>query len=210
MAATLLGERSAMRLLALALLLTLPAAAAHAEPTMEARSATAACLSAVIDGAPVEDVDGEAVTIRRGKDPVSCTVTVSAGEPVVIHDAVMTSIKKRAELFSAARTSWDKAEFASRETFCNISTVRRALNVFVSTGKPGMQPVAVVTVFEVPKRDARCDRDMGMQTIAAAKAPEPAAEPAKVEAPAKAEDPAKAKSKGWKMPHIPGMPRKKS
>jgi hypothetical protein len=154
-----------MRFLVLAMLLAIPAAA-HAEPVQEARSATAACLSAVIDKAPVEDVDGDDVQIRRGKDPVSCTVAVTAGEPVVIRDAVLAAIKRRAELFSAARTRWDPADYASRETLCNIPG-RRALAVLVSTGKPGRVPVLMATVFEAEKRDERCDRDMGVQKPAA-------------------------------------------
>jgi hypothetical protein len=163
-----------MRTFALALLLTLPAVAAHADPVQEARSATAACLSAVIDGAPVEDIDGDDVTIRRGKDPVSCTVRVSAGEPVVIQDAVQVAIKRRAELFTPAKSKWQAGDWAFRETYCNIPG-RRSLAVFVSTNKPGYQPVLTATVFEVAKRDERCDRDLGLQQVAAADAPAPAA-----------------------------------
>lgn len=188
-----------MRTLALVLLLTLPAAAAHADPVLEARSATAACLSAVIDNAPVEDIDGDYVNIRRGKDPVSCTVRVNAGEPVVIKDAVQTAIKRRAELFTPARTTWEVGDWASRETFCNIPG-RRALAVFVSTNKPGLQPVLTATVFEVAKRDPRCDQDMGVQTVAAAAepAPKPVAETA---APA-----AKTKRQSW-LRRLPGLGR---
>lgn len=165
MAAHMLRERGGMRALALALLMTLPAGLAHAEPAQEARSATAACLSAVIDNAPVEDIDGDDVSIRRGKDPVSCTVTVAAGEPVVVRDAVLSAVKKRSELFVPAKTLWDPAGYASRETFCN--TGRRALAVLVSTAKPGGQPVLVATVAETVKRDDRCDRDLGPQSLAA-------------------------------------------
>lgn len=165
-----------MRTLALALLLTLPAVAAHADPVQEARSATGACLAAVIDAAPVEDIDGDDVTIRRGKDPVSCTVRVTAGEPVQVQDAVQAAIKRRAELFTPAKTRWEAGDWAFRETFCNIPG-RRALAVFISTNKPGFQPVLTATVFEAAKRDERCDRDLGVQTVAAADAPEPAAAP---------------------------------
>jgi hypothetical protein len=184
-----LRERSAMRLLILAALLTLSAAAAHADPAQEARSATGACLSAVIDGAPVEDIDGDDVTIRRGKDPVSCTVRVTGGEPVVIHDAVMTAIKRRSELFTPSRSKWEPAEFATRETFCNIPG-RRALAVFVSTAKPGRQPVLTATVFEIGKRDERCDRDLGLQKVSAS-------EPEAVEAPAPAAAKEAEKKDGW-------------
>ena len=187
----MLRERDTMRAFALALLLTVPAAAAHADPVQEARSATAACLSAVIDNAPVVDIDGDDVTIRRGKDPVSCTVTVAAGEPVVIHDAVMTAIKRRPELFAPAKTRWDPAGYAARETFCN--TGRRALAVLVSTAKPGGQPVLLATVAEADKRDERCDRDLGLQKLAAGQptatqapgAEPPAAAPAQTAAPKK-------------------------
>jgi hypothetical protein len=81
----MLGERGGMRSLILAALLLAPAAVAAvpslawADPVQEARSATSACLSAIIDAAPVEDIDGDDVSIRRGKDPVSCTVRVTAG-----------------------------------------------------------------------------------------------------------------------------------
>lgn len=163
-----------MRTLTLALLLTIPAAAAHADPVQEARSATAACLAAVIDAAPVEDIDGEDVVIRRGKDPVSCTVRVDAGEPVVVQDAVQAAIKRRAELFVPAKSKWQAGDWAFRETYCNIPG-RRSLAVFVSTNKPGYQPVLTATVFEVAKRDERCDRDLGLQQVAAAEAPATAA-----------------------------------
>ena len=189
-----------MRTLALALLLTIPAAAAHADPVQEARSATAACLAAVIDAAPVEDIDGDDVVIRRGKDPVSCTVRVDAGEPVVVQDAVQAAIKRRAELFTPAKSKWQAGEWAFRETYCNIPG-RRSLAVFVSTNKPGHQPVLTATVFEVAKRDERCDRDLGVQTMAAAEAPAAApvqtastsTAPAVIELPPQ---PAKAKKKG--------------
>jgi len=191
-----------MRTLALALLLTIPAVAAHADPAQEARSATSACLAAVIDGAPVEDIDGDDVIIRRGKDPVSCTVRVDAGEPVVIQDAVQAAIKRRAELFTPARSKWQAGDWAFRETYCNIPG-RRALAVFVSTNKPGHQPVLTATVFEVAKRDERCDRDLGVQTVAAAEAPAPATAPVETAAatttPPVIElppQPAKAKKKG--------------
>jgi hypothetical protein len=179
MSAVMLGERSGMRALLLApVLLALPAAA-HADPVQEARSATGACLAAIIDAAPVEDIDGDDVTIRRGKDPVSCTVRVTAGEPVLIRDAVLTALKRRAEIFSPAKTRWEPGQWASRETFCNIPG-RRAFAAFVSTAKPGAQPVATVTVFETKDRDQRCDRDAGVQTIAAAEAPPTAAAAAEV------------------------------
>ena len=127
-----------MRWYLIPLVLCLPAMSAHADPAQDARSATAACLSAVIDGAPVEDIQDGAISIRRGKDPVSCTVSVAAGEPVVVRDAVMTAITRRAELFRPTRTRWDPQGFASREAFCNLS-LRRNLNVAVSTAKPGLQ-----------------------------------------------------------------------
>ena len=204
----MLGERGGMRFLILAAVLTVPAAAAHADPVLEARSATGACLAAVIDSAPVEDIDGDDVTIRRGKDPVSCTVRVTAGEPVLIRDAVQVAMKRRAEIFSLARTSWAPGEWASRETYCNIPG-RRAFAVFVSTSKPGRQPVLTATVFEDKTRDQRCDRDLGVQQVAANEvAPPPVAapapaEPARVEA-AKAPEPAQVepaakpeKKDGW-------------
>ena len=209
-------ERKPMRALPLAVLMLVPAAMAHADPVQEARSATAACLSAVINGAPVEDVDGDDAFIRRGKDPVSCTVTVTAGEPVLIRETMLTAIKRRPEIFSAARTAWAPETFASREALCNLPG-RRAVTAFVSTAKPGLQPVAVVTVFETPQRDNRCDRDLGLQVIAAsapiaapaaAASPTPAPEIATAET---APPPAKPqKKKHWRvvMPHIPGISKR--
>jgi hypothetical protein len=165
-----------MRRLFLALPLLAAPVAAFADPVQEARSATGACLAAVIDNAPVEDIDGDDVLIRRGKDPVSCTVRVNAGQPVLIRDAVMVAIKRRAELFVPAKTSWDGAGMASRETMCNLPG-RRSLAVFVSTARPGQQPVLTATVFETAQRDPRCDKDLGLQTVAAM---DPAAGPAGV------------------------------
>lgn len=207
-----------MRTLALALLLTIPAAAAHADPLQEARSATAACLSAVIDNAPVEDIDGDDVAIRRGQEPVSCTVRVSAGEPVQIQDAVQAAIKRRAELIVPAKTRWEAGDWAFREAYCNLPG-RRALAVFVSTNKPGRQPVLTATVFETPKRDERCDRDLGLQAVAANEAPPPAAEaaapsaerhasaPVETAAPAQSDKPKKKRS--W-LRRLPGLSRNDS
>jgi hypothetical protein len=203
----MLGERETMRALALALLMTVPAAAARAEPAQEARSAVAACLSAVIDDAPVEDIDGDDVSIRRGKEPVSCTVHVTGGEPVVVRDAVLTAIKRRSELFTAARTRWEAGEFASRETFCNVPG-RRALAVFVSTAKPGRQPVLTATVFEAPKRDERCDKDLGVQRLAASDEPAaPATAAAAVPPPSEVAAPQAKKKKPSLLRRIPGLGR---
>lgn len=188
-----------MRLTTLALLAMFPAASVHADPAQDARSATAACLSAVIDGAPVGDIEDGPISIRRGTDPVSCTVSVADGEPVVVRDAVMTAITRRSELFRPARTRWDPQAFASREAFCNLS-LRRNLGVVVSTAKPGSQPVLVSTVFEGAARDARCDRDNGLQTFtdagsAATDVQEVAAKPGK--------------PKRRLMPRLPGWGRDK-
>jgi len=210
-----------MRTLALALILTIPAAAATAEPLQEARSATSACLAAVIDDAPVEDIDGDDVTIRRGKDPVSCTVRVTAGEPVQIQDAVQAAIKRRPELLVPAKTRWEAGDWAFRETWCNLPG-RRALAVFVSTNKPGHQPVLTATVFETPKRDERCDRDLGVQTVAvndpppAEAAPPPptasnaqshATAPVETAAAAAPAETAKPKKKQSWLRKIPGLAR---
>jgi len=192
---------------------------ARADPVQEARSATGACLAAVLNGAPVEDIDGDDAFIRRGKDPVSCTVTVTAGEPVQIRDAIQVAIQRRPEAFSLARSTWAAETFASREAWCNLPGAR-AVTAFVSTGKPGMSPVAVVTVFETAKRDNRCDRDLGVQTIAA-NAPDPTAPvaaaapsaPPETKVAAAPQTPAakpEAKKKKWRvvMPRIPGISRK--
>lgn len=186
-----------MRLILLTLLATLPALAAQADPADDARSATAACLSAVIDGAPVGDIEDGPIAIRRGKDPVSCTVTVSDGEPVVVRDAVMTAITRRAELFRPARTRWDPETFASREAYCNLS-LRRHLNVVVSTAKPGSRPVLISTVSEVAARDGRCDRDDGLQPVA-----QEAAAPVVVEV-----APPPPKAKRGLIPRLPGFGKK--
>ncbi|MFZ5719537.1 MAG: hypothetical protein ACOY5Y_08750 [Pseudomonadota bacterium] len=196
-----------MRIPALVLMLSLPAGAALADPAQEARSATAACLAAVIDGAPVEDIDGQDVVIRRGAEPVSCTVRVDAGQPVVIREEVLGAIKRRAEVFSLAKTSWSAGEAASRETFCNLPG-RRALAVVVTTARPEQLPVLTATVFETAERDERCDRDLGVQTVAAV---EPPAEPAQTAAaPAPEEIPAPAakpkKKQSW-LRKIPGLGR---
>lgn len=152
-----------MRLVLAALLATAAPAVANAEPQAEARSAVGACLSAIIDGAPVADqIQGEDVEIRREKVPETCTVTVTAGEPVAVRAAVVEALGKRKERFSPARTRWDPDGFASRETFCNLPA-RRAFNVLVSTAKPGEPLVLVATVLETKERDVRCDRDQGLQ-----------------------------------------------
>jgi hypothetical protein len=199
--------------LGLAAALVLVPATAYADPLEEARGATGACLAAIIDHAPVEDVDGDDVVIRRGKDPVSCTVRVDAGAPVVIRDAVLQAITRRAEHFTPARSKWDPAEFATRETFCALPS-RRNVMAIVSTGKPDASVVLTATVVEAEKRDPRCDQDLGMQTIAAAATPpsaasqtqatSAAAEPIKLDLPpAKPEK----KKKGW-LPRLPGLGKK--
>lgn len=198
-----------MRILlpAAAALFILAPAAAQADPVAEARSATAACLSAVLNDAPVEDIDGDDVTIRRGKDPVSCTVTVTAGIAVQVREAVLTAIQKRSEAFSLARSSWAPGDFATRETWCNLPG-RRAVGAFVSTGKPGHEPVLVATVFETPKRDQRCDRDLGVQAVADKDAPAPAIQASQVSEPTLlGVAPAKPKKKSLRD-RIPGLRKK--
>lgn len=199
-----------MRSLFLAAALIVPAAAAHADPVEEARSATGACLSAVLNGAPVGDIDGDDVTIRRGQDPASCTVTVTAGLPVQVREAVLTAVKKRSEAFSPAKSAWAPGDFASRETWCVLPS-RRAVAAFISTGKPGRQPVLVATVFETSKRDERCDRDLGVQAVADKDAPAadpPAATAASAPEPALLDvGPAKPKKKSLRD-RIPGLRKK--
>ncbi len=193
----------AMRSLLIALSFAAVPMVAMAEPQQEARSAAAACLSAVIDGAPVGDIDGDDVVVRRGVSPISCTVRVTGGEPVVIREAVLAAIKLRPDLFTLARSRWAPAEEASREMFCNLSA-RRALNVAVNTAKPGRLPVLTMTVFELPKRDERCDRDLGLQTaITPADDTIVAVSPPFAKPPAA--DPEKAK-KGWRFPRLPTWP----
>jgi len=167
MAAVITGQGAGMRPLfafAAAAALALPIAA-RAEPAEEARSATGACLAAVIDKAPVGDVDGDDVSIRRGSDPVSCTVEVTGGQPVVVRDAVQQALDRRPEHFTPAKTRWEAGGYAARETFCNVPS-RRNLMVQVTTGKPGANLVLVATVFEAAHRDPRCDRDEGLQKVA--------------------------------------------
>ena len=152
-----------MRLAVLALLASLSAAAAaHADPAYEARSAVGACLAAVIDKAPVEDIKGQDVAIDRETAPNLCKVTVTAGEPAEVRRSVLEAVSARAERFTPARTAWDAGALASRETLCNAPG-RRALNVVVETAKPGASPVLTATVVEGPGRDQRCDQDMGLQ-----------------------------------------------
>jgi hypothetical protein len=152
-----------MRLAALALLASLAVAGgAHADPAYEARSATGACLAAVIDKAPVVDMQGQDVAIHRETTPNLCAVTVSAGDPVEVRQAVLGAISERPERFAPARTPWDAGALASREALCNAPG-RRALNVVVETAKPGGSPVLTATVVEGRERDARCDQDMGLQ-----------------------------------------------
>lgn len=164
----MLGQSGGMRslLLAAAALVALPAAA-HADPQSEAASAVGACVSAIVDGAPVADqIKGEFVEIRREKAPETCTVTVRGGEPVAVRASVVDALTKRKERFSPAKTKWEAGAFASREAFCNLPA-SRAFNVIVSTAKPGEPLVLTATVLETKERDARCDQDQGVQKPAA-------------------------------------------
>ena len=155
-----------MRYLLPALLLFAAPAVSHADPLQEARSATAACLSAIIDGAPVQTTQGQDVAIYRKPGETTCSVSVWAGEPVVIREAVLSAIKRREEAFSPARTAWDPGLFASREVYCNLPA-RRAVIALVDTHKPGRGDVVTVTVADTGKRDDRCDRDRGLQKATA-------------------------------------------
>ncbi len=195
----MLRERSRMRALALSLLLLVPATAAQADPVEEARSATGACFAAILDGAPVETIQGEDVAIYRKPGERTCTVSVWAGEPVVIRDAVLAAVKRRAEAFSPARTAWDPGQFASREVFCNLPS-RRAVIALVDTHKPGGGDVVTVTVADIGKRDDRCDRDLGLQKASADGAAAPA--PADIIQLPVNNRPAKKKKKGW-LPSFP-------
>jgi hypothetical protein len=155
-----------MRLFIPALAASLAAAAlanaAHADPVFEARTATEACLAAVIDRAPVGDAKTGAVALHRDSAPNLCSVTVSAGEPAEVRQAVLDAVAKRPEAFTPARTAWDAGQLASRETLCNRPG-RRAINVVVETARPGATPVLTATVVEGRSRDQRCDVDMGLQ-----------------------------------------------
>jgi hypothetical protein len=199
----MLGERSPMRALALSALLVLPAAVgpaavAHADPAEEARSATGACFAAILDGAPVETIQGDDVAIYRKPGERTCTVSVWAGEPVVIREAVLAAIKRRGEAFNPARTAWDPGLFASREVFCNLPS-RRAVIALVDTHKPGAGDIVTVAVADIGKRDDRCDRDLGLQKATASGEAAPA--PAGVIQLPVTDKPAKRK-KGW-LPSFP-------
>jgi len=135
---------------------------ALADPVYEARTAVGACLAAVIDGAPVADAQDHGVALHRETNPNLCTVTVAAGEPAEVREAVIAVVATRAEGFAPAKTAWDPGPLASRETFCNRPG-RRAVNLVLETAKPGASPVLRVTVIEGRTRDQRCDLDMGLQ-----------------------------------------------
>ena len=138
------------------------ASGARADPAYEARTATAACLAAVIDKAPVVSTKGQDVAIRRENAPNLCAVTVSSGDPDEVRQAVLHAVEARPERFAPARTAWAPGAWASREAFCNAPG-RRALNVVVETAKAGTSPVVNATVIEGRSRDTRCDVDMGRQ-----------------------------------------------
>jgi hypothetical protein len=152
-----------MRLIVLGLLASLAAvSAAHADPAADAAAAVGACLSAVIDGAPVADKADEEVAIHRETDPNLCLVQVVAGDPAEVRRAVMDVIARRPEGFKPAKSAWDPGDYASREALCNAPG-RRALNVVVETGKPGALVTLMATVVEGDSRDRRCDVDLGVQ-----------------------------------------------
>lgn len=122
-----------------------------------------ACLAAIVDGAPVEDIKGQDVEIRREINPNTCSVRVTGADPALARAGVMEALAKRDEGFSPAKTQWAPGGFASRETFCSAPG-RRSVNVLVSTAKPGEPLALIATVFESKARDTRCDRDEGLQT----------------------------------------------
>ena len=138
------------------------APAAWADPAYEASTAVGACLAAVIDGAPVANARGQDVAIHRDHNPNLCAVTVTAGAPEDVRDAVMAAIAERPEGFVPARTAWDPGALARREALCNRPG-RRALSLVVETARPGASPVVKMTVIEGRARDQRCDLDMGLQ-----------------------------------------------
>jgi hypothetical protein len=138
------------------------AAPAQADPAYEARTAMAACLAAVVDGAPVGDMQGQDVAVRRERSPNLCRVTVAAGSPDEAREAVLAAVAARPEGFAPAKTAWAPGALARRETFCS-SPGRRALNLVVETARPGAAPVLTATVVEDRARDQRCDLDMGLQ-----------------------------------------------
>ncbi|WP_395673489.1 hypothetical protein [Phenylobacterium sp.] len=137
-------------------------ATAAEDPSETTASATRACLAAVIDGAPVDDMAIDGVRVSRSKDPNACTVQVEVGEPAALRRAALAAVNSRRELFGPAKTQWEPGAFASRETFCNLPG-RRALNVIVSTSMPGAARKLSLTVLEARERDVRCDRDQGLQ-----------------------------------------------
>jgi len=160
----MLGQSGDMRsFLLAAAVVALATPAAAQDPQSEAGSAVGACISAIADGAPVADqIKGDFVEIRREREPETCTVTVTSGEPAAVRAGVLDALAKRKERFSPAKTRWEAGAFASREAFCNMPA-GRAFNVIVSTAKPGEPLVLTATVLETQERDARCDRDAGLQ-----------------------------------------------
>lgn len=137
---------------------------ARAEPAQEAGSAFGACLAAVIDKAPVADIKGQDVQIRRDPGNGACSVEVLDGDIAPVRQAVLDAMAKRRERFSPAKTRWDPGAFASREAFCNAALVRRNLTVVVSAALPGSKgPRLIATAVETPERDPRCDADKGLQ-----------------------------------------------
>ncbi|WP_411287925.1 hypothetical protein [Phenylobacterium sp.] len=157
-----MSKRPRLRSFLPALLILAGAQTAHAEPAQEAASATRACLAAIIDGAPVADIKGQDVEIRRGKDPQACTVRVTRGDPSAVREAVLGAVTPRKERFALAKSRWDPNAFASRESFCNAPG-RRHLMVLISTARPNSPVALMATVLESASRDTRCDVDEGLQ-----------------------------------------------
>jgi len=155
--------RIAAALIVPALIALAAAVPAHAEPALEARSAMRACLEALIDGAPVGNVKGLDVEVRRENEPDACTVQVTAGSPSDVRAAVLEAIMERPEGFAPAKTSWDPGSYGTRETFCNAPG-GIPVNVVVSTARPHAPGlILLATALRAAQRDARCDLDAGLQ-----------------------------------------------
>jgi hypothetical protein len=152
-----------MRIAAALLIAMVAAVPARAEPSLEARSAMRACLEAVIDRAPVGNVKGVDVEVRREAAPNVCTVRVTGGSPSDVRSAVLEAVLERPEAFTPAKTSWDPGAYESRETFCNAPGAK-PLNVVVSTGRAHASGlVLLATAVQATERDPRCDLDAGLQ-----------------------------------------------
>lgn len=141
---------------------------AKADTPAAAAEAFDACMNTIFDGAPLTHAPTAKVQIKRDTPLIGCTIRVLDGDAEAVREAVLARVTARPERFTEAKTRWDPRDYGRREMFCGGADKARTWNVLISTSKPNdpKTNVRLMATAMIPRdrtRDARCDKDLGLQ-----------------------------------------------